>query len=100
MSLGYCGKCQKIDEDCDMILYLYSGENWNDENSNWGDIALLDGQFIIHKSKVPSIEIVSKCKNELTRQHIESYIAMKLFAHLRREVEAAGEFPSSARFVI
>ena len=81
-----------------MALYLYSGENWNDEHSKWGDIALLDGQFIVNKGEELVLEVVGRCKNELTRQQIENYIAVMLFNKLRRE--AVGGLPLTVYFVI
>lgn len=34
MSLGYICKSTKVIEDENSVLYLYSGENWNDINLN------------------------------------------------------------------
>jgi len=49
LSLGYCGKCKLIEQNDDVARYTYSGENWNDDNSQSGDIELLDGIFCIYK---------------------------------------------------
>ena len=50
LSLGYCGKCELIEQNDDIVRYAYSGENWNDEMSQSGDIDLLDGIFVFRRS--------------------------------------------------
>ena len=62
MSLGFCGIAEKYIEDSESILYLYSGENWNDEKSISGDMNLLDGEIIIQKSCLVEPEIHLKYK--------------------------------------
>ena len=57
MSLGYCGKCKLIEQNDDVARYTYSGENWNDDNSQSGDIELLDGIFCIYKRYLEEPEI-------------------------------------------
>ncbi len=49
LSLRYCGKCNLIYQDDNIVRYVYSGENWNDENLISGDIDLLDGVICIYK---------------------------------------------------
>lgn len=61
MSLGYIGMCKKESEDEEMVIYSYSGENWNDgENSKSGDSLLYDGSFIIYKDCLEEPEIHTK----------------------------------------
>ena len=62
MSLGYCGKCKLIEQNDDVARYTYSGENWNDDNSQSGDIELLDGIFCIYKRYLEEPEIHIKNK--------------------------------------
>lgn len=54
LSLGYCGKCKLIYQDDNVVRYVYSGENWNDEKSISGDIDLLDGEIWM-KEKVEKL---------------------------------------------
>ena len=49
MSMGYYANCRLLVENNDMIIYQYSGENWNRE-CNKGDAILYDGSIIIHKN--------------------------------------------------
>ena len=34
MSLGYTGMCKKELEDDELVIYSYSGENWNDNGKS------------------------------------------------------------------
>lgn len=60
LSLGYCGKCKLIYQDDNVVRYVYSGENWNDEKSISGDIDLLDGEILIYKKCLEEPEIHMK----------------------------------------
>lgn len=63
MSLGYTGMCKKELEDDEMVIYSYSGENWNDGGkSKSGDSLLYDGSFIIYKDCLEEPEIHTKLK--------------------------------------
>ena len=63
MSLGYTGMCKKELEDDEMVIYSYSGENWNDGGkSKSGDSLLYDGSFIIYKECLEEPEIHTKLK--------------------------------------
>ena len=62
LSLGYCGKCKLIEQNDDVARYAYSGENWNDNNSQSGDIELLDGIICIYKRCLEEPEIHIKNK--------------------------------------
>jgi hypothetical protein len=63
MSLGYTGMCKKELEDDEIVIYSYSGENWNDGGkSKSGDSLLLDGSFVIHKDCLEEPEIHTKLK--------------------------------------
>lgn len=62
LSLGYCGKCELIEQNDDIVRYAYSGENWNDEMSRSGDIDLLDGTICISKRCLEEPEIHIKNK--------------------------------------
>lgn len=62
ISLGYCAKGVLFVEDKNSVIYLYSGENWNNSESKSGDINLLDGEIIIKKSSLIEPEIHKKIK--------------------------------------
>ena len=63
MSLGYTGMCKKELEDDELVIYSYSGENWNDNGkSKSGDILLYDGSFVIYKDCLEEPEIHTKLK--------------------------------------
>ena len=63
MSFGYTGMCRKEFEDDKLVIYSYSGENWNDcGKSKSGDSLLYDGVFIIHKRCLEEPEIHTKLK--------------------------------------
>lgn len=63
MSLGYNGMCKKELEDDELVIYSYSGENWNDSGkSKSGDRLLCDGSFIIYKDCLEEPEIHTKLK--------------------------------------
>jgi len=63
MSLGYTGMCKKELEDDELVIYSYSGENWNDsEKSKSGDVLLYDGSFVIYKDCLEKPEIHTKLK--------------------------------------
>ena len=63
MSLGYTGMCKKELEDDEIVIYSYSGENWNDDGkSKSGDSLLYDGSFIIYKDCLEEPEIHTKLK--------------------------------------
>lgn len=64
MSLGYIGKAKKMDEDEKYVIYLYSGENWNDKNSESGDVDLLDGEILINKKCLEEPIIHTKIKKK------------------------------------
>ena len=45
MSLGYTRMCKKELDDDEIVIYSYSGENWNDGGkSKSGDSLLYDAQ--------------------------------------------------------
>lgn len=57
MSLGYIGICRKVAEDDYIVIYSYTGENWNDGGkSKHGDSQLQDGLFTIYKLLDSNIE--------------------------------------------
>lgn len=63
MSLGYTGMCKKELEDDEVVIYSYSGENWNDGGkSKNGDSLLCDGRFTIYKDCLEEPEIHAKLK--------------------------------------
>ena len=62
MSFGYCAKCKLIEQNDEIARYAYSGENWNDNNSQSGDIDLLDGVICIFKRCLEEPEIHIKNK--------------------------------------
>ena len=62
LSLGYCGKCKLVYQDDNIVRYMYSGENWNDEKSISGDINLMDGMICIYKKCLEEPEIHIKVK--------------------------------------
>lgn len=63
MSLGYTGMCKKELEDDEIVIYSYSGENWNDGGkSKSGDSLLYDGSFTIYKDCLEQLEIHTKLK--------------------------------------
>ena len=63
VSLGYLGMCKKEAEDNEMVIYSYSGENWNDGcKSQKGDAELYDGIFLIYKDCLEEPEIHTKLK--------------------------------------
>lgn len=63
MSLGYAGLCKKELEDDELVIYSYSGENWNDGGkSKNGDRLLYDGRFVICKDCLEEPEIHTKLK--------------------------------------
>jgi len=63
VSLGYTGMCKKELEDDEIVIYSYSGENWNDDGkSKSGDSLLYDGSFIIYKDCLEEPEIHTKLK--------------------------------------
>ena len=62
MSLGYCGKCKIIEQSEEIVIYGYSGENWNNPESKDGDRNLLDGRICIYKRCLEEPEIHVKTK--------------------------------------
>lgn len=62
MSLGYLGRARLLEEDEEVAIYEYSGENWNDENSISGDSLLYDGLILIKKSSLEEPEIHERIK--------------------------------------
>ena len=76
LSLGYCGKCELIEQNDDIVRYAYSGENWNDEMSQSGDIDLLDGIICISKKclEEPEIHIKNRKMPSGKRNIIEKRI--------------------------
>ena len=62
MSLGYVGYARLAVEDDEYVVYEYSGENWNDENSASGDALLFDGEIQIKKASFEEPEIHEKLK--------------------------------------
>ncbi len=62
LSLGYCGKCKLVYQDDNIVRYMYSGENWNDEKSISGDINLMDGMICIYKKCLEEPEVHIKVK--------------------------------------
>lgn len=62
MSLGYLGRARLLEEDEEVAIYEYSGENWNDENSISGDSLLYDGLILIKKSSLEGPEIHKRIK--------------------------------------
>ncbi len=63
MSLGYTGTCKKELEDDKLVIYSYSGENWNDGGKSKSEDSLLyDGSFVIYKDCLEEPEIHTKLK--------------------------------------
>jgi hypothetical protein len=62
MSLGFLGYAKIENENNEYAIYVYSGENWNDEKSKSGDALLFDGKIQIKKSSLEEPEIHQKLK--------------------------------------
>lgn len=111
MSFGYEGICRKQLEDEVMVVYSYTGENWNDEGkSRSGDDQLQDGMFSIMKRTVSdSIEeclaaghivIDRECKNAFRKgQQTSDYIALMLLRKVILFYEKNGVYPEREAFV-
>jgi hypothetical protein len=90
MSLGYTGMCKKELEDDEIVIYSYSGENWNDGGkSKSGDSLLYDGSFIIYKDclEEPEIHIKRKKMPSGRKKFVEKRIVLfpNLFEHLENK---------------
>lgn len=111
MSLGYTGTCQKVAEDEHIIIYSYSGENWNDGGkSKRGDSQLLDGMFTIQKGlfctdlerciQAGIIKIDHECKNAFRRPGVScDYIAWRLLIHIFDHYKTNSHFPLKELFI-
>ena len=108
MSLGYVGKCIKLSEDEEQVLYSYSGENWNSETSREGDRDLQDGLFVIYKNIEADDKIIfggkakvlRECKNavKVSDESVDR-IACMLIWKVLDSYEKTGAFSEESRFI-
>ncbi len=68
MSLGYLGYAKLFIEDEEVVIYEYSGENWNSKESKSGDALVCDGEVIIKKCSLEEPEIHQKIKRSKNRR--------------------------------
>ena len=88
MSLGYTGMCKKELEDDEMVIYSYSGENWNDGGkSKSGDSLLYDGSFIIYKDCLEEPEIHTKLKKMPSGRKKVVEKRIPHFPHIYKHIE-------------
>jgi hypothetical protein len=107
MSMGYYANCRLYKEDIDVIIYQYSGENWNRE-FNKGDAVLYDGFIIIKKDFDYTMSVsdlflhgyikVKPCKNEFQKGYIPYYFAFALVNKLFKGLEDFGYYLESCTY--
>lgn len=70
MSKGYGGKMVLFEEDEEIAIYRYGGENLNDETDTRGSIKELDGEILIYKRCLVEAEIRTKIKKTANHKKI------------------------------
>ena len=107
--MGYYANCRLFLEDENIIIYEYSGENWNRE-FNKGDAVLYDGSIIINKNFDYTMGIsdlllsdyieIKPCKNEFQKGYIPYYFAFRLLHKIFNNLEQFGCFPESCTYFV
>jgi len=88
MSLGYEGVCKLVDQDDELVIYAYSGANYN-ENYEEQKLHRLDydGVIMIHKRCLEEPEIQRKMKRRPSGRKFESVKRIVLFPNISDHIK-------------
>lgn len=96
MSMGYGGRCQKLSEDDQQVLYLYGTYDLNHpehpEAANRN--REMDGSFTIEKSTLEISSIHNSHFSHSLRKDGTDYIGIRLADKCIRVFQKSGEFPA------
>ena len=99
MSLGYSGRCKKVNEDDTAVYYAYSGIDLNNPTHDKAFEKVYDGSFVVDKSITGNeridalladgrLVIINHCKNEwhtaTTAGYIFIHLVLTILKNLRK----------------
>ena len=109
MSLGYSGRCKKVDEDDTAVYYAYSGIDLNNPTHDKAFEKVYDGSFAVDKSITGNeridalladerLVIINHCKNEWHTATTAGYILLHLVLAILKDLRKTGEFTDGFSF--
>jgi hypothetical protein len=92
MSLGYIGYCKKTEEDEDIVIYAYSGSDWNNPDNDSDSERAYDGKILIVKfgkppEKPEQTEFISMVSETFKQGGIEIQPCKNAFFRFGREID-------------
>lgn len=95
MSMGYGGRCQKLSEDDQQVLYLYGAYDLNhpEHPEATNQDRKMDGSFTIEKSTLGISSIHNSHFSHSHRKDGTDFIGIRLADKCIRDFQKTGMFP-------